>query len=139
MGAIWTPDKETWSRMFTATRGKADFRRKLLANLTKAELRLWAELSKINVGPKCRRICPWRPQVVIKGWIVDFYNDQCLTAIEVDGPNHEAAEQKARDGIKDTALRHFGLCVVRFTNAEVFRDAAALVQQLLEDKPYYSN
>src|SRR5206468_11538671 len=75
MTPIWTPTAETWRVMFKATAVKRDFAKQLLNSMTSAELRLWAELSKENVGPLVRPICPWRPQVVIKGWIVDFYNN----------------------------------------------------------------
>ena len=122
--------------MFKATNKKATFAEKLLADMTPAEMRLWAELSLINIGTKARHVCPWRPQVVIKGWIVDFYNDHDLTAIEVDGTSHEEPGQKAKDAIKDSVLRHFGIRVVRISNSDVFRDPTALVQKLLFGELY---
>ncbi len=130
MAAIWKPTSAMWHRMFKATQLKHDYAVRLLDRMTPAELRLWAELSQENVGPRVRPICPWRCQVVIKGWIVDFYNDYTLTVIEVDGSIHDQAEQQAKDAIKDEALRHFGLRVIRVTNAEVLRDAPALVQHI---------
>lgn len=117
--------------MFKATAKKQSFAEKLLASMTPAELRLWAELSKINVGPNCRPICPWRPQVVIKGWIVDFYSDRMLTAIEVDGQVHDEVEQAAKDAIKDSVLSHFGIKVHRVRNQEVFRDPELLVRKIM--------
>ena len=70
-------------------------------------------------------------QVVVKGWIVDFYNDSMLRVIEVDGPVHDSAEQHAKDAIKDTVLSHFGIRDVRVTNAEVFRDPDSLVRRIM--------
>ncbi len=116
--------------MFRATPGKAAFAEKLLANMTRAEMRLWAELSKISIGPRSRPICPWRPQVVIKGWIVDFYHGHGLLAIEVDGQVHQEAEQAGRDAIKDEVLKHFGIRVLRIRNQEVFRDPVALAHRI---------
>ncbi len=133
---LWKPDKATWSRMFKATHQKRTFAEKLLANMTPAELKLWAELSKQNVGTEDRPRCPWRPQVVIKGWIVDFYNDHTLTAIEVDGQVHDAARQQSRDEIKDMALRHFGICVIRIRNQEVFRNTEKLVFDRILSRSY---
>ena len=132
---MWNPSKETWVRMFRATARKRDFAIKLLARMTPAEQRLWAELSKINVGPKSRPVCPWRPQVVIKGWIVDFYNDSLITAIEVDGQVHNEAEQAAKDALKDQTLRHFGIRVIRIRNQEVFRDAEIIVRRIMGYEP----
>lgn len=116
--------------MFSATARKRDYARQLLNRMTPAERRLWAELSKENIGSKTRHVCPWRPQVVIKGWIVDFYNDHTLKVIEVDGPVHDTASKQAQDHIKDEALAHFGLRVYRVTNAEVWRDPEALVKRI---------
>lgn len=117
--------------MFKATSKKREFAEQLLARMTPSELRLWAELSKVTYGPKSRTVCSWRPQVVIKGWIVDFYNDHMLTAIEVDGQVHNQAEQQAKDAIKDSVLSHFGIKVIRLTNAEVNKRAAALVDKIM--------
>lgn len=130
MNSLWTPDETTWARMFKATARKRAFAEKLLAQMTMAELRLWAELSRFNCATKSRPCCPWKPQVVIKGWIVDFYNERSLVAVEVDGPVHNEAEQRTKDAIKDAALYHFGIRVRRFTNAEVFRDPAAIARRL---------
>lgn len=128
---LWRPDKATWRRMFKAVPGKRRFAAELLSRMTPAEMCLWAELSKINSGTKNRPTCPWRPQVVIKGWIVDFYHDGLLRAIELDGPVHDDAQQQAKDGIKDTVLSHFGIRVMRFKNAEVFRDPEALMRKIM--------
>ncbi len=128
---IWKPDAATWSRMFIATQAKREFASKMLGNMTQAELRMCAELSKDNCGTKNRPVCPWRPQVVIKGWIVDFYNDHILTAIEVDGSIHDTDDQKARDYVKDTALRHFGIRVVRVRNESVLQHAEALAYSII--------
>lgn len=129
-GALWTPDAETWSRMFKASHLKKEYADALLARMTVAELRLWAELSKENAATRARPRCPWRCQVLIKGWIVDFYNDYRLWAIEVDGPVHQDAEQRAKDAIKDEVLHHFGITVHRVSNAEILRDAATWLHQL---------
>ena len=133
---LWKPDVNTWSRMFKAVPGKRDFARRLLGNLTQAELLLWSELSKLNVGTKSRPRCPWRPQVVIKGWIVDFYSDLYLTALEIDGEVHNQADQSAKDALKDRALSHFGIRVLRYRNQEVYRNPAALAEQIDRQSQY---
>lgn len=123
--------KKTWARVFRADPAKAAFARELTSRMTRAERALWREFQKVNTGSKKRPVCPWKPQVVIKGWIVDFYNPYTLMAIEVDGGIHDTSEQKAKDELKDSVLRHFGIRVVRVRNEEVLRSPTAVFRRIM--------
>lgn len=58
------------------------------------------------------------PQVVLLGYIVDFFDASTLTVIEVDGPIHE--QQRGYDRQRDAAMERAGYRVIRVTNAEVY-------------------
>lgn len=58
-----------------------------------------------------------KPQVNILGWIVDFYDAEHRTVIEVDGSIH--AHQREADAFRDEKMREAGYRVMRFRNDEV--------------------
>ena len=68
------------------------------------------------------------PQVVLSGWIVDFYDESTRTIIEVDGGVHLSPSQRARDQHRDDVMRGKGYRVLRFANHEVrhFMESVAL-------------
>ena len=58
-----------------------------------------------------------KPQVVLLGWIVDFFDADHLTVIEVDGSSHNGRE--AEDRMRDESLERAGYRVLHFHNEEV--------------------
>ena len=58
-------------------------------------------------------------QVLILGYIVDFYIPRGQLAIEVDGRQHAAPEQKAKDVKRDAELSEYGVKVFRVSNDSV--------------------
>ena len=82
------------------------------------------------------------PQVVIGSYRVDFLvvgqgmpkSEPMLIAVECDGHDfHEKTkEQAARDKARDRALVGAGYYVMRFTGAEIWRDAEGCCQQILD-------
>lgn len=70
----------------------------------------------------------FRRQVILLGWIVDFYAAALRLAVEVDGPIHDSPSARAYDARRQLTLeRELGIRFLRFTNAEVMQnpDAAA--------------
>ena len=66
---------------------------------------LWQALRVSQLGVQFRR------QVVIHGYIVDFFAPAARLVLEVDGPHHIA--RRAADARRDAALAALGLRVLR--------------------------
>lgn len=73
-------------------------------NPTQREAELWERLRGHGVGARFRR------QIVIAGFIVDFWCPQRKLAVEIDGPSHDPV----RDHERDQVLRELGITTLRF-------------------------
>jgi very-short-patch-repair endonuclease len=80
--------------------------RKLRANETDFEYRLWQKARNRSVGFKFRRQHPIGP------YIADFACPEAKLVIEIDGPWHELRAQQ--DAARTEHLKTFGYEVVRF-------------------------
>jgi very-short-patch-repair endonuclease len=97
--------------------------KKLRANMTDAERRLWYRLRAHRFG----RI-KFKRQVPIGPYIVDF---ACLghkLILEIDGGQH--AENEA-DQIREQRLREEGFKVLRFWNNDVLRRTDAVLEMVM--------
>ena len=61
---------------------------------------------------------------------MDFFFPEVRLAIEIDGGHHGRGQQAERDRNKERDCRRFDITLVRFTNAEVFGNPAAVVEKL---------
>lgn len=86
---------------------KLGFARSMAARPTPSEAALWERLKagRLGVG--------FLFQELVLGHIADFYCPAAKLVVEVDGPIHSSPDQRARDSIKDRALRWRGLHVLR--------------------------
>ncbi len=75
---------------------------------------MWENLRARRIGLKFRR------QIVMMGWIVDFYCPLLGLAIEADGSAHDG--QEAYDKHRDSVLRGMGLTVLRFPSYQIIND-----------------
>lgn len=99
----------------TAAKLRRDRARRLRREQTEAEARLWQALRSRGLeGWK------WRRQVPVGPFIVDFLCLEAALAVEVGGGIH--AGRAHYDARRETYLRHRGLQVVRFSNAQVCDD-----------------
>lgn len=105
------------------------FRSYLKKNMTKPERKLWARLWKRQMGVK------FRPQVIIDGYIVDFYCHSASLIIEIDGSSHD--DQVDYDLRRTKYLeergdrnRTVGMYVLRFTNEQVMKDVDVVVETI---------
>ena len=93
---------------------------------TSAETKLWSLLrDRRLIKRKFRRQHP------IGIYVVDF---ACLAAhlvIEVDGPSHDQAEQRAFDQQRTEYLAREGWRVIRFKNEDVYRALWHVEQQIV--------
>ncbi len=80
--------------------------RKLRANETDFEYRLWQKLRNRSVGFKFRRQHPIGP------YVADFACPEAKLVIEIDGPWHE--HRARQDAARTEHLKAFGYDVVRF-------------------------
>lgn len=95
--------------------------RALRGEMTVPEQRLWAVLNDRSItGYKWRRQHP-------KGvYILDFFCHQIGLVIEVDGDSH--AGQEEYDANRTAWLKEQGLKVIRFTNDDVMRNLAGVME-----------
>lgn len=91
---------------------------KMARNKTKTEKILWAKLKDKQLGVN------WHAQKVILGYIVDFWCPAAALVVEVDGESHK--KRKAYDSKRDAVMRRKGISVMRFKNAEVQKNPAAV-------------
>ncbi|WP_431161576.1 endonuclease domain-containing protein [Flagellimonas beolgyonensis] len=91
--------------------------RQLRRNATKSEVLLWQKLKTNQIlGYDFHRQKP------IDEYIVDFFCNKLRLAIEVDGYSHEILEVWENDVIKTRRLNELGICVLRFSDDQVFND-----------------
>ena len=104
-----------------ATRANA---RRLRAEMTPQERRLWGRLREINqmLGTHFRRQAP------IGRFIADFAEYGRRLVIEVDGGQHGGA----RDMARDAWLKGQGFVVLRFWNTEVDGNIEGVMQVVLD-------
>lgn len=91
--------------------------------MTPAEQRLWQHLRGGQIGG-----ARFRRQQILDGFIVDFYCHSANLIVEVDGAVHD--QQAEYDGERDRLLATRGLRILRFTNAEVIGNLAAVLARL---------
>ena len=95
---------------------------KLKKNPTKAEARLWTYIKDSKLGVE------FKPQVVIRGWIADFWCPEKGVVVEVDGSSHEGREEA--DAFRDFIMSLLDIIVVRVTNEEVFTNMRGALKKI---------
>ena len=94
--------------------------RYLRNNSTLSEVLLWKYLKgKQRLGYDFDR------QKSIDNYIVDFFCNELMLAIEIDGSSHD--EKIEYDARRERRLRSLGLEVLHFTDGDVKRDVQAVV------------
>jgi very-short-patch-repair endonuclease len=88
--------------------------RRLREHTTEAEDRLWRRLRRLSVSGS-----HFRRQVPIGPYVVDFACLAVRLVVEVDGSQHAAANNMARDAERTRWLEAEGYTVVRFWNSEI--------------------
>jgi very-short-patch-repair endonuclease len=102
-----------------------DTARRLRANATEAEQKLWARLRKRQLyGFQFRR------QYSIGPFFVDLVCLEARLIVEVDGSQH--ADRKEQDQSRSEFLRANGFRVLRFWNFEVTSDVDSAVERVAE-------
>ncbi|RNC84556.1 MAG: endonuclease domain-containing protein [Balneola sp.] len=101
--------------------------RKLRNNPTKAETILWKSLK----GKQCFGY-DFHRQKPLGNFIVDFFCQELMLVIEVDGVSHNLKDVRARDQEKESFLKGLGISVLRFQDNDIYpenRDALMEIER----------
>ena len=91
--------------------------RDLRNNSTKAEIILWLKLkSKQMYGYDFHRQKP------IDNYILDFFCQELMLGIEVDGYSHGIVEVYDKDIVKEEKMNYLGIGILRFTDDQILWD-----------------
>ncbi|WP_428650480.1 endonuclease domain-containing protein [Roseibium sp.] len=101
--------------------------KKLRSDMTDAEKKLWQAIRAHRLEG-----IPFRRQMPIAGYIVDFAAPKHRIVIELDGSQHAEADGPERDGKRDKQLTSLGWTVLRFWNTEVLVDLDGVCRKILE-------
>ncbi|QQS51752.1 MAG: DUF559 domain-containing protein [Bacteroidota bacterium] len=99
--------------------------RQLRNNSTKSEIFLWQFLNG-----KQMRGYDFHRQKPIDNFIVDFFCNELMLAIELDGYTHQLDEVFEKDQIKNKKLNELGICVLRFQDSEVLDDVYNVLREI---------
>jgi len=104
---------------------KRKFAERLVSNMNPAQLALWTWLSAKQLGVR------FKPEVVMRGWILDFYCPERKLAVEVDGGYHREKDQRSKDRLRDKVLEEkCGILTLRVTADEVQQNPQEVVKQI---------
>lgn len=101
--------------------------KKLRNNPTKAETILWKSIS----GKQCFGY-DFHRQKPLGNFIVDFFCQELMLVIEVDGVSHNLESVRAKDIEKEAFLNGLGITVLRFQDDEIYpenRDALMEIER----------
>jgi very-short-patch-repair endonuclease len=101
------------------------FARHLRRNVTDAEKKLWYQLRILKSEGR-----HFRRQVPIAGFIADFACYKCRLIVELDGGQHSAPTECARDGERSRLLEAEGFRIMRFWNSDVFQNLEGVVDMI---------
>jgi very-short-patch-repair endonuclease len=102
-----------------------DYSRRLRKNMTDAEKTLWAKIR----GRQLKGYQFYR-QKPLGHFIVDFFCPKGNLIIELDGGQHYSDEGKIKDRQRDNYLGSLGLCVLRFSDREVFENMKGVLEKI---------
>ena len=101
--------------------------RNLRRNQTDAERKLWSVVRNRQLaGAKFRRQFP------IGRYILDFYCPEYRLGIEADGGQHYRDEQRRRDALRERALSHIAVRVLRFSDWEILNNSEGVCETICE-------
>ncbi len=88
--------------------------RQLRNNSTKGEVYLWLKL-------KDKQMCGYdfHRQKPIDNYILDFFCNELMLGIELDGVTHQFEDVIEKDNIKEARLNDLGITVLRFYDSDV--------------------
>ncbi len=94
--------------------------------MTDAEKKIWRHLRNNQMGVKIRRQVPFGP------YILDFFCQNALLCIELDGSQHRTESGMKRDQKRDALLESNGIMVVRFTDIDALKNTQGFLDSIYE-------
>ncbi|MGE4159971.1 MAG: endonuclease domain-containing protein [Planctomycetota bacterium] len=85
---------------------------------------MWHCLRRRSLGFKFRRQHP------LDRYVLDFYCPEVKLAIELDGGQHAADDERARDAERTTYLESRGIKVLRFWNTDVLINTEGVLESI---------
>jgi len=101
--------------------------RNLRKNMTDAERRLWSRVRR-----KQLKEFQFYRQKNIGDYIVDFYCPAANLIVEIDGGQHYSEENTLKDEARDEFMNDLGFKVLRFSNADVFKNIEGVVKRIYD-------
>ena len=92
--------------------------------MSEAELKLWAELRKKQIGANFKRKVAYGP------YILDFYSSVSKLVIEVNRKRHDTEIGRQKDEARDAYLQKEGLKVIRFSAHEIMASVDGILQKI---------
>jgi len=116
-----TPPAHPSTATFAHTAKKTAGARKLRANMTGAERKLWSKLRGAQLdGHSFRRQHP------IGSYVVDFWCADARLVVEVDGGQHGFGTNVRQDAMRTQMLEGQGIKVIRFWNNDVLQNISGV-------------
>ena len=101
--------------------------RRLRRDMTPQGCRLWYDFLKQLPIPVYR-------QRILGNYIVDFYIASKKPVIEIDGAQHQMAENRLADAERDKVLHDRGMTIQRYSNQDINRNFIAVCEDLLKTR-----
>lgn len=98
----------------------------LRRNMPPAERKLWQVLRAHRLEG-----IPFRRQMPIAGYIVDFAAPRHRVIVELDGSQHAEIRAVKQDELRDRTLARTGWATLRFWNIEVHQDLDSVCRKIL--------
>lgn len=99
--------------------------RQLRNNSTQSEVKLWGALrDRQMLGFDFHRQKP------LGNYIVDFFCNDLLLAIERDGLTHDFPEVQVKDQDKEASLKDLGIALLRFNDSEVMNNFPNVIRAI---------
>jgi very-short-patch-repair endonuclease len=99
--------------------------RALRKGMTPTEAYLWEQVRNRRCGG-----FKFRRQQIIEGFIADFYCEQALLVVEVDGGIHKDSEVKKNDAHREAVFKARGITIIRFENEVVNQNIDSVIAQI---------
>lgn len=111
-----------------ATKRKRRFAKKLRRRQTRAERAFWEICRELRE----EKIFFWR-QIVLLGWVADFWCPKLKLVIEIDGASHLTEEAIIYDRHRAKIMsEELGAKTIRFTNFDVLNRRAVVAYRIRE-------
>lgn len=102
------------------------FRRNLRQEQTKAEKMLWYHLNNKKLGG-----LKFRRQHGVGPYIVDFYQSDSQTVVEIDGDVHFAIEEQVKkDQVRELFFNSHGYHILRFNNVDIINNLQGVLDHI---------